>query len=833
VIRSNLSPVWISTIILLSLVILLPQTAKPYTHHGAGRYNYGEVLQKSLYFYDAQRSGLLPDRGREPGFNRVAWRGDSALSDGADRGIDLSGGFFDAGDHVKFGFPMAASMTLLAWSGIVYEAAYQSSGQLDYLRNILKWGSDYILRAHPSDNELYAQVGEGDQDHQWWGPAEVMPMERPSFKIDPFCPGSDLAGESAAALAATSLIFDRDQPDYAETLREHAEKLYHFARTYRGRYSDCVTDAQDYYPSWNGYDDELVWAALWLYQATGDAAYLQDAQADYSTIAGRYSWTQTWDEKSYGAYILLAQLTGESKYRADVEHWLDYWTTGYNGQKIFYTPGGLAWLDGWGSLRYAANTAFLAGLYADWLEANFGSDERVSRYQAFAVDQINYMLGDNPGARSFVVGFGASPPQRPHHRTSHGSHLDSIDDPVDQRHILYGALVGGPDSADNYVDDRSDYQHNEVALDYNAGFTGALARLFSIYGGDPLESFPPSEGPDDDEIYVEAGLMNQSAGVTEVRAYIVNVSGWPARRLDDARLRYFFTLDPGADIDGISVSSPYTECAEATGPIPYDGDVYYVEVSCSGIPIFPGGWDVYRKEVQIRIEGGSSWDPANDWSYADLGEVGGEPQRSSTIALYEGDDFVWGTEPDGSSAPISSPAPSSSSWEEDGDDDGASGVDGAADDLPEESAPCTVDYALTDEWEGGFIASITFTHNFDQQMDGWTLSWSFPGDQVIESMWNGVPDQEDNLVRVTNLDYNALVSAGSAVTLGFEGRYSASNANPITFWLDGVACELKGGGGGASSSPSSSDDGTDAADAEEVEDPQDIPAPGCSLWSAE
>jgi hypothetical protein len=40
--------------------------------------------------------------------------------------------------------------------------------------------------------------------------------------------------------------------------------------------------------------------------------------------------------------------------------------------------------------------------------------------------------------------------------------------------------VGGPDQNDNYVDDRSDYVHNEVATDYNAGFQSALAALITL-----------------------------------------------------------------------------------------------------------------------------------------------------------------------------------------------------------------------------------------------------------------------------------------------------------------------------------------------------------------
>ena len=79
-----------------------------------GAFNFAEVLQKSLWFYDAQRSGRLPENFR------VRWRADSALGDGSDVGRDLTGGFYDAGDHVKFGLPMAFSMTMLAWGGVEY-----------------------------------------------------------------------------------------------------------------------------------------------------------------------------------------------------------------------------------------------------------------------------------------------------------------------------------------------------------------------------------------------------------------------------------------------------------------------------------------------------------------------------------------------------------------------------------------------------------------------------------------------------------------------------------------------------------------------------------------
>lgn len=93
--------------------------------------------------------------------------------------------------------------------------------------------------------------------------------------------------------------------------------------------------------------------------------------------------------------------------------------------------------------------------------------------------QLGYILGDT--GRSFVVGYGTSPPTQPHHRASscpspHTSECSwnafNSKDPNPQ--TLYGALVGGPAADDSYTDARNDFIKNEVATDYNAGFTGAF-----------------------------------------------------------------------------------------------------------------------------------------------------------------------------------------------------------------------------------------------------------------------------------------------------------------------------------------------------------------------
>lgn len=617
--------------VMVSSVGLVPRPVR------AADYNYAEALQKSLYFYEAQRSGSLPDD------NRVEWRGDSALSDGADVGHDLTGGWYDAGDHVKFGFPMAASTTLLAWGVLEYRDAYNASGQLPYALENIRWATDYLLKAHTAPNELYGQIGSGSADHAWWGPAEVMPMSRPASKIDATCPGSDLAGETAAALAAAAMVFQPTDPTYAQTLLTHAQQLYTFADTYRGKYSDCIRDAQAYYNSWSGYTDELVWGALWLYRATGDASYLAQAETAYASLSKDYRWTHSWDDKSYGSFVLLAQLTNKPQYAQDVENWLDYWTVGYNGQQIRYTPGGLAWLDQWGALRYAANTAFLAFIYSDTV----GDATKQARYYDFAASQIRYMLGDNPRNSSYVVGFGNNSPTKPHHRTSHGSWADSISTPTDQRHILYGALVGGPGSDDSYTDDRSDYVKNEVATDYNAAFTGALARMYQDAGGTALADFPPDATPGA-EFSIQAAVADAGSNYTVVRALVVNQSGWPARASDDLVFRYFFTLEPGVTPDMLTVAADQNQCTSVSTPQQSAGNTYFVEVSCAGVNIYPGGQSAYQKEVQLRISSAGAWDTSNDWSFRGItSTAGAAPAAADTIPLYDDGVKVWGTEPDG------------------------------------------------------------------------------------------------------------------------------------------------------------------------------------------
>jgi endoglucanase len=446
-----------------------------------GKFAYGEALQKNFLFYEANRSGDLgPD-------NRLEWRKDSTLKDGSTVGRDLEGGYFDAGDHVKFGQPMAASVNMLAWGGVEYKEAYKQSGQLDELLEAVKWGTDYFLKAHETSNgktdRLWVQVGEGgsQNDHGYWGSPETVEQKttRRAFAIDRTRPGTDVAASTSSALAAASMLFRGVDNAYADKLLNNAKQLYEFAETYQGKYSDSVSAANPFYTSWSGYGDELASGAAWLHKATGQQSYLTKAENYFKTkIGGLGDWSWAVDDHSYGAAVILAQSSKDSFFKGQVEGWLNNWINGTGSIK--YTSGGFAHRAAWGSVPVTGAAAFLAELYNDTVKQD-------SRYSKFATRQVDYILGDNPKGFSYMVGFGKNYPQRSHHRGSAGSQpLDGGSTPND--HILYGAIVGGPGKADDYAhnDRRNDWITNEVGTSYNAPIASALIQQYQNLGGDPL-----------------------------------------------------------------------------------------------------------------------------------------------------------------------------------------------------------------------------------------------------------------------------------------------------------------------------------------------------------
>jgi endoglucanase len=769
---------------------------------GDAYYNYGEALQKSLLFYKAQRLGDLPDNYPLP------YRTDAAMTDGADVGLDLTGGWADAGDGVKFGHPMAYAAAQLGWAVYEYRDAFEQSGQLAVILDEIKWATDFFLKAHPEPNVLYYDCGYGESDHSVWAPHELLEYitERKSFKVDPTTPGSDVAGQTAAALAIASIIFEPTDPSYAATTLTHAKQLFTFADTYRGK-----SPLNNFYQS-GSYLDDLTWAAVWLYLKTKDTAYLDKAKSyiPVASLGGHH--THCWDDVSYGAALKLAQITKDETYARMVEANLDWWMP--NGG-LTYTPGGLAWLSQWGSLRYATTAAFLAFVWAD--DPSVGTAAKKQTYRKFAECQINYALGDNPRGGSYEVGFGENAPQHPHHRTAHGSWLSMPSVPAFHRHILYGALVGGPDSSDGWKDDITDYTLNEVACDYNAGFVGSLARMYGLYGGNPLANWPQPKdfrAAEDNltEYFVRGWIVYEGYGALNLLFQINNRSSWPPTMKDQLSTRYFMDLtklfEAGYTVNDLKITLGTNEGAKLSGLKQWAGNIYYFVLDFTGTKIMPCEWQSCEKDANVTIKYPNDTAGLNvdDWSYKGLSTSPDYDAKSFAgktpyIPIYDNGVLLWGEEPPGGGTtstptptktatatptrtPANTPSPSSTVHPSPSPDSSPS-----LSPSPSTTATgaCAVAYTMYD-WGSGATVSITIKNNSATPIDGWILAWQFGGNQKITNMWNGAYTQSGTAVTVKNTAYNGTIAAGDTVSIGFNLSYSGSNAKPTGFSLNGTVC---------------------------------------------
>lgn len=421
-------------------------------------YNYAKVLQESLYFYDANMCGNLE------GKCALSWRGnchtkkDSSVTytnNGKTYTLDVSGGFHDAGDHVKFGLPQGYAASMLGMSYYQFKDAFEELGQTEHLKTITDYFCDYFKRCTVYEgNDVIAfcyQVGDGGSDHAIWSAPENQDgLERPAFFADASNPATDEVSVAIAALALNYKNFGN-----AEDLKV-AKDLYAFVQK---NSKACATKGAGGYYDSTSYGDDLALAASALMVATGDSSY-NTVYNEYKE-SGNNGVNQYWvlDWANSGAMACMLQ-----KDSAKLKSITEVCTQKGKIDGVFNC------VSDWGSCRYSAAEQF-TGLVYDKLTGT-------STFKNWAISQMNYMIGDNPNKRCYIVGYNENSSKYPHHRAASNSTGDKV---YNKNHYtLLGAVVGGPGSGGQYYDKQEDYHCNEVALDYNAGLVGAAAGLYLV-----------------------------------------------------------------------------------------------------------------------------------------------------------------------------------------------------------------------------------------------------------------------------------------------------------------------------------------------------------------
>ena len=447
-----------------------------------GDANYSDALALSLYFYDSNQCGTGVDD------NPLAWRGNCHVSDASanlssavnlggarsivdpdgDGKVDVSGGYHDAGDHIKFNLTIGFGMNSLALSDYLNPGAYEKAGCRDHLLYILRNGADYLMKTTFLDNSgdvgavCYMVSNEGD--HSYWGSPENQNGDRPTYWLTTSSNNSAIVLEMASALAGTAVAFKDTDASYAAQCTKYAKALYKFGTQHTGNYMEGMGSM---YATNSQYQDEQAMTEGWLYilgergepsfKPTGNGCY-NNQYYDYYL----YSWDKVWS----GYAALMYKKTGDSAYASELQFEVN-------------NMGGLregtynSCKQEWGCTRYncAVQMEALASVNGD----------KNSDLAKGAKYQMNYILGNNPYNKSFLTGYGSSWSSKVHHRAANPGNGDASSNP-DAKYVNYGYLIGGPDSSGTFNEVTDSYRWTEGALDYNGCFALACAALVNMYG---------------------------------------------------------------------------------------------------------------------------------------------------------------------------------------------------------------------------------------------------------------------------------------------------------------------------------------------------------------
>jgi len=474
---------------------------------GFATQDYKKALWMTARMYGGQRSGennwLIYNH--LPSGVAANLRGKSFTNDKDTDGYDLSGGWHDCGDHVKYGQTEFYSAYMLLKAYAEFPAGYDDYYSNDYkgykaagdwswegkkhdpngipdILDEVKHATDYFIKCTRNATTFYYQVGNSNYDHNKWVTSVKMQTlavgdggdPRPVYKNPNDASMPSFCG---ATLALMSRMYRPFDPAYADLCLQHAVYAYTYAKAHPGTVGAYEGG---FYGANKNWKDDYATLCAELFWATNTASYKDEAFkfTIHKDNAGSYDITGNnfgFDYENNGEIAIynlaLLEKTGAKSTFNTIINDLYLAKTQADGQ---FSQGNLTW----GVLRYDANAALLVAL---WQKLN-GTDATPHK---FIYDNIDYLLGKNSSNYSFVVGFGANSPKHPHHRNVYLNDENPADGGPKMAMVIptknqqVGLLVGGSRTPSTYVDHIDQYRYSESGIDYNACLVGVLAFINS------------------------------------------------------------------------------------------------------------------------------------------------------------------------------------------------------------------------------------------------------------------------------------------------------------------------------------------------------------------
>jgi endoglucanase len=372
-----------------------------------------------------------------------------------------TGGWHDAGDYGKYTMNAAFTVGMLLGAWRDFQPALQAipldipehGGPIpDFLAEV-KWELDWLLTTQQPDGSVVHKVTATDFENG------VLPEQDASKRYYTGI-GTSATGDFVAAMATAARIYMPYDPDFAARAQAAAQAGYAFLTAHpENIFPDLSAFHTGKYPDSDD-SDERLWAAVELWETTGDPAVLADAEARLGgqTVDDNFDWGNV---KNLALFSYLRSTRPERNPDTVAALTAAAVQSGDNlvaaAQVNAYGRDVSFW---WGSNGAVARTAM------NLATANFLKPD--PKYLDAITGQVDHLGGRNAYDRSQITGVGYHPPQNPHHGPSAS---DAVIAPWP------GLLVGGQDTtkAADWIDIENASNVNEVAINWNGALIYALA----------------------------------------------------------------------------------------------------------------------------------------------------------------------------------------------------------------------------------------------------------------------------------------------------------------------------------------------------------------------